>query len=154
VGERVTRDLPAGDAPAVGEDRQEERIDVGPLLYGVEHRLDALVHERHGPDLDADDLRGRLRPGFGRRLAGPGGRGGEGGPGRLEHLPSSPGSPFAGRGHGTRSFSGARAGGAAFPALVKSYRKMPRPTPAGSPTFAIWNAMDLPSSLTTGLDAL
>lgn len=39
-------------------------------------------------------------------------------------------------------------------ALVKSYTKMPYPTPAGSLDLAIWKAIRLPSSLTTGLDAL
>ena len=45
VGQRLARDLPAGDASAVGERGQEDRIDATLLLKDVEHLLDALIDQ-------------------------------------------------------------------------------------------------------------
>src|SRR4051812_42593017 len=41
-----------------------------------------------------------------------------------------------------------------FSAFLKSNTNKPCPTPAASRDFAIWKAMNLPSSLTTGFEAL
>ena len=54
IGQGLSRDLAAGDAAAVGEGGDEQRVDGALRLQDVEHRLDALVDEGDGADLNTD----------------------------------------------------------------------------------------------------
>jgi len=54
VGQRLASQLAAGDAAAIGERRQKQGVDRRQLLEAVEQLVGALIHERHGPHLDAD----------------------------------------------------------------------------------------------------
>ena len=54
AGGGLPGDLTAGDATVEGLGRDEERVDAGPLAHGVDDLGDALVDERDGTDLDAD----------------------------------------------------------------------------------------------------
>jgi hypothetical protein len=64
VGQGVARQLAASDAVSKVIDRQEERIYAGLFLKQIENLLDALIHERHGADLNGNYFlpgsRGRL----------------------------------------------------------------------------------------------
>ena len=67
IGQRATARLPPADAAAVGEGREEQRIDAADLRERVEHLVGAFVDERDRADLDADGRwrhlrRQRLRP--------------------------------------------------------------------------------------------
>src|SRR2546423_5415541 len=54
VRQRLAPQLAARDAAAISERGHEQRIYRRHLLEPVEHSVRALVHERHGPHLDAD----------------------------------------------------------------------------------------------------
>ena len=45
VGKRLARDLAPGDASAIGEGGEKDRIDSGPFLENVEDAIRALVNE-------------------------------------------------------------------------------------------------------------
>ena len=45
VGQRLARHLPARNASAISEHRQEERVDVGALLEDVQNLLHAFVQK-------------------------------------------------------------------------------------------------------------
>ena len=49
--------LLAGDAVSVGERCHEQCVHAAHFLHALDHLRRALVHERHGPDLDADGRR-------------------------------------------------------------------------------------------------
>ena len=57
IGQRLAGNLPPGDAPAVGEDREKKRVHARPLLKNVEYFLGAFVNERNCADLNADHFR-------------------------------------------------------------------------------------------------
>ena len=57
VGQRAAARLPSADAAAVGERREEDRVDRRETLEVVEHALGAFVDERHRAGLDADHRR-------------------------------------------------------------------------------------------------
>ena len=63
IGQRLARHLTSRDAPAIGEDSEEERIDGSALLEDVENLLDPLIQKRNGSHLDPDHflIRRRLR---------------------------------------------------------------------------------------------
>ena len=61
IGQRAAARLPPADAAAVGEGREEQRIDGADLRERVEHLVGAFVEERDRADLDADGLRRHLR---------------------------------------------------------------------------------------------
>jgi hypothetical protein len=59
IGKRVSLQLSAGDPISIRERCQEERIHTRLLLGNVEHLLSALVQERNGTDLLAENCIGQ-----------------------------------------------------------------------------------------------
>ena len=45
IRQRLARNLPAGDPPAIGERREEDRVDVAALLNRVQDLIDAFIEE-------------------------------------------------------------------------------------------------------------
>ena len=78
VRQRAAPRLPAGDAASVGERGHEQRVHAAHFLHALDHLRRALVHERHGPDLDADGRRrgGTVEPARSREGSGARGQGG------------------------------------------------------------------------------
>src|SRR3954447_5551275 len=54
IGQRLARNLSSGDAPAIGEYREEQGIHAGAFLKDIQHFLDTLIDEGNRADLDAD----------------------------------------------------------------------------------------------------
>jgi hypothetical protein len=58
IRQRLSRDLPSGNAAAVREYREEQCVYGAALLENVEDLFGPLIDERNGPDLDTDHLPG------------------------------------------------------------------------------------------------
>src|SRR5215472_5616245 len=61
IGQRLSGNLPAGDAPPIGKSGDKQSVNVSVMLKAVQHRLDAFVNEGDGTNLNADGPSGRLR---------------------------------------------------------------------------------------------